>query len=208
MNTKINCPIGEDVGDRHTFVAGSGRLAFVDIMGYYGSYWEICQECAHPMNEPVVDGGLELAPDLEIYSVWVGGLEVNDYYLNPRQAIELVNTYLVDGYGDAFITGNREEYETVELTDQSDLSEFHAATIGIFQCWETDMWEISEWPDVVKSVVQVNTPEELIKRIVGHIDGQWSLSFLIGKYILSGILYCPDSPNGQRLTMQPVSVPF
>lgn len=208
MDTKINCPIGEIAGEPHTFIAGSGRLAFVDIMGYRGNYWEVCQECAHPMNEPVVDGGLELAPDLEIYSVWVGGAEVNDYYLNPRQAIDLVNHYVSDGYDDVFITGNNDEYETVELTDQSDLSEFHAATIGIFQCWETDMWEIWAWPDTVKSVVQVASPEELINSIVGHINGQWSLSFLIGKYILSGILYCSDSPNGQRLTMQPVSTPF
>lgn len=180
----------------------------MDIMGMSGNYWEVCQECAHPMNEPVVDGGLELAPDLEIYSVWVGGAEVNDYYLNPRQAIDLVNHYVSDGYDDVFITGNNDEYETVELTDQSDLSEFHAATIGIFQCWETDTWEIWAWPDTVKSVVQVASPEELINSIVGHINGQWSLSFLIGKYILSGILYCSDSPNGQRLTMQPVSTPF
>ena len=102
VNT-IPCPVGIDANDPHTFVAGTGRLAFYDIMGKAGHYHEVCQECAHPMNEPVVDGGLELAPDLAIYSVWVGGGEINDYVLTARQAIDISHEWLNKGYDDVVI---------------------------------------------------------------------------------------------------------
>tara|TARA_R100001086_G_scaffold19610_1_gene9488 strand:- start:135 stop:278 length:144 start_codon:yes stop_codon:yes gene_type:complete len=37
------------------------------------------------------------------YSVWVGGAEVNDYYLNLEQAESLKKVYLNDGYEDIYI---------------------------------------------------------------------------------------------------------
>jgi len=103
MNCLIQCPIGIDANDPHEFEQGTGRLAFYDIMGLSGHYREVCQECCHPMNEPVVDGGLELAPDLAIYSVWVGGGEVNDHALTPRQAIDLSYEWIGQGYDDVAI---------------------------------------------------------------------------------------------------------
>lgn len=103
MSSFVQCPVGIDANDPHTYLAGTGRLAFYDIMGLSGHYREVCHHCAHPMNEPVVDGGLELAPDLAIYSVWIGGAEINDYALTPRQAIDLAYEYTVDGYDDVAI---------------------------------------------------------------------------------------------------------
>lgn len=103
LNDTIQCPVGLDANDPHEFEQGTGRLAFYDIMGLSGHYREICQECSHPMNEPVVDGGLELAPDLAIYSVWVGGIEINDYALTPRQAIDLSYEWVRQGYDDVAI---------------------------------------------------------------------------------------------------------
>jgi hypothetical protein len=103
MNVTIQCPIGIDANDPHTFIAGTGRLAFYDIMGLAGHYREVCQACAHPMNEPVVDGGLELAPDLPIYSVWVGGGEINDHALTARQAIDISHEWFNKGYDDVVI---------------------------------------------------------------------------------------------------------
>lgn len=37
------------------------------------------------------------------YSVWVGGLEVNDDYLTYEEAERLANIYLEDGYDDVQI---------------------------------------------------------------------------------------------------------
>ena len=103
MSDIIQCPIGLDDDEPHTYVQGSGRLAFYNTSGLAGQYREVCQECAHPMNDPVVVGGLELAPDLTIYSVWVGGGEINDQLLTPRQAIDLAYEWVTQGYGDVGI---------------------------------------------------------------------------------------------------------
>ena len=39
----------------------------------------------------------------ETYSVWVGGSELNAYYLNYKQAKELANDYIQGGYEDVMI---------------------------------------------------------------------------------------------------------
>ena len=41
---------------------------------------------------------------LHNYSVWVGGVEVNDYYLTHEQAKNLAFEYKADGYDDVVIT--------------------------------------------------------------------------------------------------------
>ena len=113
MNDLIQCPIGIDDDEPHTYVQGSGRLAFYDIMGLSGHYREVCQECAHPMSEAVVDGGLELAPNLAVYSVWVGGVEVNNYPLTASQAIDISHEWAQKGYNDVEID------VTVDASQQS-----------------------------------------------------------------------------------------
>lgn len=37
----------------------------------------------------------------KVYTVWVGGVEVNDYYLDIDEAIKLVEEYKSLGYDDA-----------------------------------------------------------------------------------------------------------
>jgi len=37
------------------------------------------------------------------YSVWVGGIEVNDYYLDYAKAQKLAEVYKTDGYDDVKI---------------------------------------------------------------------------------------------------------
>ncbi len=37
------------------------------------------------------------------YSVWVGGVEVNDYYLTQLEAQQLAAQYTRDGYTDAIV---------------------------------------------------------------------------------------------------------
>lgn len=103
LNDTIQCPVGLYANDPHTFEQGTGRLAFYDIMGKAGHYHEICQACAHPMGEPVVDGGLELAPDIAIYSVWVGGGEINDHALTARQAMDIAYQWELHGSDDVAI---------------------------------------------------------------------------------------------------------
>jgi hypothetical protein len=39
----------------------------------------------------------------ELYSVWVGGVEVNDYLLDCKDAFELMQKYYVDGYDDVYM---------------------------------------------------------------------------------------------------------
>ena len=41
---------------------------------------------------------------LRNYSVWVGGIEVNDHYLTHEQAKNLAFEYETDGYNDVVIT--------------------------------------------------------------------------------------------------------
>ena len=129
--TTIQCPIGIDANDPHTFEQGTGRLAFYDIMGLPGHYHEVCQECSHPMNEPVVDGGLELAPDLAIYSVWVGGGEINDYVLTARQAIDISHEWFNKGYDDVVIDvaqdSSQQSYSWSEMAELS-----HTSQVSMF----------------------------------------------------------------------------
>ena len=40
---------------------------------------------------------------LVVYSVWVGGVEVNDNFLPKEKAEKLVKTYIADGYDDVKI---------------------------------------------------------------------------------------------------------
>ena len=68
----VLCPVGDLVGEPHEFAAGSGRLAFLDIMGKAGHVHEVCLGCAHPSSEAVVDGGLELAPSgVQTRAEWI-----------------------------------------------------------------------------------------------------------------------------------------
>jgi hypothetical protein len=39
----------------------------------------------------------------ENFTVWVGGVEVNDSHLNIEQAQKLADQYILDGYDDVFI---------------------------------------------------------------------------------------------------------
>ena len=102
VGSLVQCPIGIDVGDPHTYLAGSGRLAFCDIMGLPGNIREVCLTCAHPSNDPVVDGGLELAPDMTIYTVWVGDTRLNIEPISARDAIHLAQLY--SDYDEVVIT--------------------------------------------------------------------------------------------------------
>jgi hypothetical protein len=38
-----------------------------------------------------------------MYSVWVGGVEVNDYYLNEAEALDSAKYWVEDGYDDVMI---------------------------------------------------------------------------------------------------------
>jgi hypothetical protein len=40
---------------------------------------------------------------MDKYTVWVGGVEVNDHLLNKREAIDLALKYETDGYDDVVI---------------------------------------------------------------------------------------------------------
>ena len=50
----------------------------------------------------------------KIYSVWVGGGEVNDNYLTKNEAISLAKEYEDDGYDDVVIVNNLYEFEDDE----------------------------------------------------------------------------------------------
>ena len=39
----------------------------------------------------------------KLYTVWVGGTEVNDYYLTKEQAENLAFDYEIDGYNDVIV---------------------------------------------------------------------------------------------------------
>lgn len=44
---------------------------------------------------------------MKTYSVWVGGGEVNDYYLDINEAFELAEAYKNEGYDDVIVTLER-----------------------------------------------------------------------------------------------------
>lgn len=41
---------------------------------------------------------------MRVWSVWAGGVEVNDYYLTLEQARVIANIYKDDGYDDVVIS--------------------------------------------------------------------------------------------------------
>jgi hypothetical protein len=41
--------------------------------------------------------------EMDLYTVWVGGVEVNDVYLSEREALSLAERYLSDGYDDVVV---------------------------------------------------------------------------------------------------------
>ena len=43
------------------------------------------------------------------YTVWVGGTEVNDYYLDKDGALRLAQLYIDDGYDDVNIEESKEK---------------------------------------------------------------------------------------------------
>ena len=49
--------------------------------------------------------------DRDIFSVWVGGNEVNDYFLNIEEARELADKFKKEGYSDVVIQNMSEEEE-------------------------------------------------------------------------------------------------
>ena len=94
----VPCPIGDLVGEPHEFAAGSGRLAFLDIMGLAGHVHEVCLDCAHPSSEAVVNGGLELTAN--------GGERRREYardildITDPNLAFEFRYVLGIDAEGD------------------------------------------------------------------------------------------------------------
>ena len=48
---------------------------------------------------------------MDKYSVWVGGVEVNDYTLTFNKAVELAHSYIDQGYGDTAIEKIEDETE-------------------------------------------------------------------------------------------------
>jgi len=40
---------------------------------------------------------------MENYTVWVGGVEVNNFYLTKEKAETLAEKYKLDGYDDVFV---------------------------------------------------------------------------------------------------------
>lgn len=140
LNDTIQCPIGIDANDPHEFEQGTGRLAFYDIMGKAGHYHEVCLECAHPMNEPVVDGGLELAPDLAIYSVRVDGIDYHDHALTARQAMDIAYQWEINGSVDVAIyiykDSSQASYSWSEMAELSHTSQ--VAMFGWCGCEDND----------------------------------------------------------------------
>ena len=47
---------------------------------------------------------------MENYTVWVGGVEVNDFYLTKEKAERLAEEYKIDGYDDVFVENVGENY--------------------------------------------------------------------------------------------------
>ena len=57
-------------------------------------------------------GDSEMTP--ECFSVWVGGVEVNDYLVTFDQALEIAEEWREDGYEDVAIDDYRLPSETLE----------------------------------------------------------------------------------------------
>ena len=63
---------------------------------------------------PSIDNTVELTPALmeqKIFSVWVGGVEVNDNYVDYKEAQAIADHYLEENYGDVVIATNDGSYE-------------------------------------------------------------------------------------------------
>lgn len=62
--------------------------------------------------------------NLEVYSVWVGGGEVNPFYVTKEQAERIADNYKEQGYDDVVI----EKIETCDICS-IELDEFSVTTI-------------------------------------------------------------------------------
>jgi len=89
-------------------IAGhTARVAICKGLGI--EYTRIYKEIKDISSEGVIetqDGKkyeLKLVPIKEQFTVWVGGVEVNDIYLNKEEAEELRNKFLEQGYDDVVI---------------------------------------------------------------------------------------------------------
>ena len=125
LRDTIQCPIGIDVDDPHTYVQGTGRLAFMDIMGLPGNIREVCLTCAHPSNMPVVDGGLELAPDMRVYTVLVDGVNYNDHILTAQEATDIAYGWQIAG----------SENVVIEISPKSSQESFYQSELLQLNHW-------------------------------------------------------------------------
>lgn len=131
LRDTIQCPIGIDVDDPHTYVQGTGLLAFCDIMGLPGNIREVCLTCAHPSNMPVVDGGLELAPDMRVYTVLVDGVNYNDHTLTAQEATDIAYGWQIAGSENVVIEISPKSSQ-VSLYQSELLELTHRTQVAIF----------------------------------------------------------------------------
>lgn len=131
LRDTIQCPIGIDVDDPHTYVQGTGLLAFCDIMGLPGHIREVCLTCAHPSNEPVVVGGLELSGEYQVYTVLVDGVNYHDHTLTAQEATDIAYGWQIAGSDNVVIEISPKSSQ-VSLY-QSELAELtHRTQVAIF----------------------------------------------------------------------------
>ena len=92
----VLCPIGDLVGEPHEFAAGSGRLAFLDIMGVAGHVHEVCAGCAYPSSERVI------VPELELIEKMIGILRLSGEVYTDGECLDLMAELLTANGFDVF----------------------------------------------------------------------------------------------------------
>ena len=92
----VLCPVGDLVGEPHEFAAGSGRLAFLDIMGVAGHVHEVCAGCAYPSSERVI------VPELELIEKIIGIFRLSSEVYTDGECLDLVAELLTANGFDVF----------------------------------------------------------------------------------------------------------
>ena len=93
-------------------------------------------------------------------------------------------------------------FETIRVTNHSDLKDFIDTVNHFFEDSSSGSFEIYPPTAIVKTVIESESPEELIKALTYWIEGDWSLMFVIGNEIMSVTVECGEYPDGDQLIIK------
>ena len=102
----------------------------------------------------------------KLYTVWVGGTEVNDYLMSEYDADELADQWIDDGYDDVSIQFVRDEDEDEEDSNKWEDTELQALRFVDELCANVDV-------DLTPMREAMDLEEEQFNELIERIRARW-----------------------------------